>query len=54
VTGVRPCAQHKSGTILKPNQFVSYCYPLPKLKFNVDPTLLEYKIARPDITFEGD
>jgi hypothetical protein len=47
-------ADYKSDTILKPNQFVSYCYPLPKLNFNVDPTLLEYKIARPDITFEGD
>jgi hypothetical protein len=45
---------YKSDAILKPNQFASYCYPPPKLNFNVDPTLLEYKIARPDIPFEGD
>jgi S1-C subfamily serine protease len=45
---------YKSDAILKPNQFTSYCYPPPKLIANVDPTLLEFKIARPDITFEGD
>jgi hypothetical protein len=48
---------YKSDVILKPNQFVSYCYPVPKLNYNVDPTLLKYKIARPDISFaeaQGD
>jgi hypothetical protein len=40
---------HKSDAILEPNKGISYCYPVPKLSANVDPTLLEYKIARPDI-----
>jgi len=50
-------ADYKSDTILKPNQFVSYCYPPPKLKANVDPALLEYKIAHTHVTFgegQGD
>jgi len=48
---------YKSDVILKPNQFVSYCYPPPKLIANVDPTLLEFKIAHPYVTFaegQGD
>jgi hypothetical protein len=50
-------ANYKSDTILEPNKFVSYCYPLPKLNANVDPTLLKFKIAYPDISFaegQGD
>jgi hypothetical protein len=50
-------ADYKSDTILKPNQFVSYCYPPPKLNANVDPALLECKIAHPYVTFaeaQGD
>jgi len=39
--------EYKSDVILKPNQFASNRYPMPKLNANVDPTLLEFKIARP-------
>ena len=59
--GISPSTQHQSGerfseeyksdVILKPNQFASNRYPMPKLNANVDPTLLEFKIARPDISF---
>ena len=43
---------YKSDTILKPNQFVTYCYPVPKLNTNADPTSLEFRIASPVIVFE--
>jgi hypothetical protein len=43
---------YNSDAILKPNQFVAYCYPPPKLKYaDVDAALLEFKIARPFIEF---
>jgi hypothetical protein len=48
---------YTSDAILEPNKGISYCYPVPKLNTNVDPALLEYKTAHPDITFaegQGD
>jgi hypothetical protein len=43
--------EYQSDVMLKPNQFASNRYPMPKLNANVDPALLEFKIARPDISF---
>ena len=44
-------SDYNSDAILEPNKGVSYCYPLPRLSVNVNPALLEFKIARPEITF---